>query len=179
MESWHFNTNNLKKTQTSQIKYKNGHSQGHWDPLDGALIDSLTCIWALQFKKNDSLFRNIAHYQQVVIQFATDPRSLILRYFSSNIAFTMKYQPQNHKNDHVNKDYTLKQHNKGTPCEPLKSALKALNIYGKHDISTQTIKKTNSNQPNKIQKWPQPRGLGPPGRCINQLPHMHLSPTIQ
>jgi hypothetical protein len=53
----------------------------------------------------------------------------------------MKYQLQNYKNDHVNKDYTLKQRNKGTLCEPLKSALKALNIYGKHDISTKNLKK--------------------------------------
>jgi hypothetical protein len=35
-------------------KYKNGYSQGHWDPLGGVSIDSLTCIRALQFNKNDS-----------------------------------------------------------------------------------------------------------------------------
>jgi hypothetical protein len=56
----------------------------------------------------------------------------------------MKYQLQNYKNDHVNKDYTLKQPNKGTLCEPLKSPLKALNIYGKHDISTKNLKSQTS-----------------------------------
>jgi hypothetical protein len=34
-----------------------------------------------------------------------------------------------------------KQRKKETLCEPLKSALKALNVYGKHDISTKIVLK--------------------------------------
>jgi hypothetical protein len=35
---------NLKNTQTSLLKYKNGHSQGRRDPPDGVPIDPPTRI---------------------------------------------------------------------------------------------------------------------------------------
>jgi hypothetical protein len=53
----------------------------------------------------------------------------------------MKYQLQNYKYEHVNKDYTLKQPDKGTLCELPKLVLKALNIYMEKMTFQQKFKK--------------------------------------
>jgi hypothetical protein len=62
-------------------------------------------------------------------------------------------------------------------CVTLFYERSSLLMYGKHDISTKILKK--SNQLTKIQKWLQPRVLGSPGRCLKWFLHMELSLTIQ